>query len=266
MFAAYILCIRCGSWQLLGPSSPRFCERAIPWNWEGVTRINLVCFLVAPLIMVQSWKKNRPLKHNCGFNYSSKNRCQLRFLLRHGDADLLSMLENTVPPADASKISIFQSVLDAYTLKAFNELKILTCLIYLHSSFPLCCIFVWSCLVAGWNQESWTCSRAYQLHIGFWNYVTLVTPQHLSLMHPFPTDLCPKGWDSEPSEVVSAALGHDLAANGTSSQWRFGEIERLGQKVLPVYFKTGRVQVVAKEMVSLFHVKCSNLFNWWVPV
>ena len=30
----------------------------------------------------------------------------------------------------------------------------------------------------------------------------------------------------------------------------------MDQKVLLVYFKTGRVQVVAKEIVSLFHVKC----------
>lgn len=144
MFAACILCIRCGSWQLLGPSSTRFCERTIPWNWEGVTRTNLVCFFSGPADNVQ-WRYptvcgslkvsvSGPTKRSAGpilkkhtfeaklwrFQLQFKKCCQSRFLLRHGDADLLSMLENTLPPADASKISIFQSALDTYTLKATN--------------------------------------------------------------------------------------------------------------------------------------------------
>ena len=91
---------------------------------------------------------------------------------------------------------------------------------------------------------------------GFFKLCNPSYPTAPLLMHPFPTDLCPRGWDSEPSEVVSPALGHDLSASGASSQGRCGEVERMDQKVLLVYFKTGRVQVVAKEIVSLFHVKC----------
>lgn len=42
----------------------------------------------------------------------------LRFEMRHGDADLLNLLETSVPPADVSKVSIFAQPLARYNKEA----------------------------------------------------------------------------------------------------------------------------------------------------
>lgn len=41
-----------------------------------------------------------------------------RFELRHGDADILAMLEHGVPPVDLGKISIFSSHIAKYRVEA----------------------------------------------------------------------------------------------------------------------------------------------------
>ena len=40
--------------------------------------------------------------------------CSTRFLHRHGDAELTSLIQATVPPADVNKVSMFQSHLEKY--------------------------------------------------------------------------------------------------------------------------------------------------------
>ena len=42
----------------------------------------------------------------------------VRFMLRHADSELLSLLSESVPPADISKIQIFKSQLSKFVKKA----------------------------------------------------------------------------------------------------------------------------------------------------
>ena len=46
------------------------------------------------------------------------NPWTVRFALRHADADLTSILENSVPPLDISKVSIFATHLSKYHAEA----------------------------------------------------------------------------------------------------------------------------------------------------
>ena len=55
---------------------------------------------IHPLINVTAPPSNQP--------------CALRFEMRHGDADILQLLEESVPPADISKVSIFAQPLAKY--------------------------------------------------------------------------------------------------------------------------------------------------------
>ena len=41
--------------------------------------------------------------------------------MRHGDGDLTTLLETSVPPADLTKVGIFSSPLAKYKLKACDE-------------------------------------------------------------------------------------------------------------------------------------------------
>lgn len=43
---------------------------------------------------------------------------RVRFILRHGDADLMNMLNSSVPPVDISKIGIFADAVRKYQSQA----------------------------------------------------------------------------------------------------------------------------------------------------
>ena len=45
---------------------------------------------------------------------SSPIPCSTRFMHRHADAELASLIQSTVPPADVNKVSMFQSHLEKY--------------------------------------------------------------------------------------------------------------------------------------------------------
>ena len=47
--------------------------------------------------------------------------CHFRFMRKHGDAELASMLETAVPPADLNAVGLFRSALAKYRKQAWGR-------------------------------------------------------------------------------------------------------------------------------------------------
>ena len=54
---------------------------------------------------------------------------------RHADADLMALLQNSVPPADVEKIDLFKAHLGKYHQKASCESYLRSKVVYLEANF-----------------------------------------------------------------------------------------------------------------------------------
>ena len=63
-----------------------------------------------------------------------------RFELRHGDSDIMALLDNTVPPVDLTKVSIFAQELAKYSAEAGPVYVIYSWFLMYHQQPVLMCL------------------------------------------------------------------------------------------------------------------------------
>ncbi|CAK9016868.1 unnamed protein product [Durusdinium trenchii] len=88
-----------------------------PWNIKDLTQLQRVCggFLAC----LEHYRTLVPLK----FHDTSLVEIHKAFEMRHADADILQLLEQTVPPADVTRVGIFAQPLAQYSKEASLDYK-----------------------------------------------------------------------------------------------------------------------------------------------
>lgn len=93
------------------PKSLSTVRRIISWN-------RFLVFFGKALCMMSELKHRSHVEHNKGASYHCYCCWSLRFLAKHADSELLTLIQESVPPADIQKVSIFRSACRKHDKKA----------------------------------------------------------------------------------------------------------------------------------------------------